>query len=411
MQNFWSDNDRAKERELKQICKEINEGKLKMTCRQIAEKLGTTTAVIKTKKHRLHLITDPRILKPKILNSTQENIKKPMVPGIELSLEEETIIKWLKKQSLTIGDISRRLNEPRGVSKEYVYLLLDGLRKKGFDVNVQKDIKQAVLNRLPEWNEKPIELEPLYRNYIKIMVISDTHLTSIHQQLTLLHTAYKLGEKENIDVCLHCGDLTDGFRHHRIPECDSFTKGLDEIINYVVEHYPRSKKFKTKIIGGRHDLSTKWAFGFDLLRHICEKRDDFSYVGDTMGTFKFKNVIIRLHHPTGGLAYAKSYRAQKHTEGMIGNMIHIIRSTGDASKLPQLVFFGHNHNSFFFPYLGSLVFSVPCLQAQTNYLEGKGLYPEIGVWIVTIHFDQKGNPLEMTPKLYLWNHLVKDHDY
>jgi len=405
---FWTRNDHEKEKELTEICKRINETGEYLSCREIAEKLGTTVLAVKSRKSTLKLLTRDVYLKH---FQKPKEPKKSMVPGIILMPEEEIIIGWLKKESLSIGDISRRLNEPKGVSKEYVYQLLDGLRKKGFDVEVQEDIKQAVLHRLPKRQEKPVDLKPLYRNYIKLGVIGDTHLTSIHQQLTLLHTAYDLAEKEGVDAILHTGDLTDGFRHYIIPECDSFTKGLDELVNYTVEHYPKSQKFKTKIIGGRHDLSTKWAFGFDLLRHICEKREDLSYVGDTMGTFHVKNINIRLYHPSGGSPFTRSYRAQRITEGMIGNMIQIIRSSGDLSSLPQLVFFGHLHLAFFFPYMGSLVFSVPALQAQTSYLEGKGLYPDIGMWIVTIHFDEKGNALKIIPELHLWNSLVKDHDY
>ena len=405
---FWKRNDHEKEKELTEICKRINETGEYLSCREIAEKLGTTVLAVKSRKSTLKLLTRDVYLKH---FQKPKEPKKPMVPGIELSSEEETVIGWLKRQPLTIGDISRRLNAPRGVSKEYVYYLLDNLRKKNFDVDVKKDTRQATLNRLPEWNEKPIKLEPLYRNHIKLLVISDTHLTSVHQQLTLLHTAYELGEREKVDVCLHCGDLTDGFRHAHIPACDSFTKGLDELVDYTVEHYPRNEKFKTKFISGRHDMSTKYAFGFDLPRAISEKRDDLSYVGDTMGTFRFKDTTVRLYHPTGGVPFSRSYRAQRVTEAMIGNMIHTIRVDGGMKNLPQLIFFGHTHIAFFFPYMGSLVFSVPCLQSQTGYLEGKGLYPDIGCWIVDINFDDKGNVLDVIPRLYLWNHLAKAHDY
>jgi len=419
MESFWKKDNCAKEKLLVEICKKMLNGELKLSIREIAEKIGTTPAGIKSKKSNLGLITDTRAANRgihikeniEIEKNPEEGKKKEIVPGIVLTQEETTIIEWLKKQPLTVGDISRRLNEPKGVSKEYVYFLVDGLRKKGFEVEVQEDIKQVVLHRTPKWDEKPIDLKPLYRNYIKLAVISDSHLTSIHQQINLLHTAYDLAEKENIDFCLHIGDLTDGYRHHTIPDCDSFTKGVDEIVNYVVDHYPKSEKFKTKIIAGRHDLSTKWAFGFDLIKAICARREDLSYVGDTIGTFRAKGVTIRLYHPTGGTPFSRSYRPQRVTEAMVGNMIQIIRTTGNIKDLPQLIFFGHLHLAFFFPYMGSLVFSVPCLQSQTSYLEGKGLYPDIGMWIVTIQFDDKGNALEITPKLYLWNHLIKSHDY
>lgn len=334
----------------------------------------------------------------------KEDIKD--IKNIE-DVEEKKLLEMLEKNPKTIGELSRILDR----SKETVFKRLESLRKRGFDIEVKKDSKLATMEKTPKKVIKPIKINSLVKNEIKIGIISDTHLTSIHQQITLLHTAYKIGEKEKIDLMLHAGDVTDGFHHYKVPEYTSFTKSVDEIEDYVVKNYPKTNKFKTKLIGGRHDLSTKVDFGHNMLRLICEKRDDLSYIGDTMATFQVKSIKIRLHHPTGGLAYSKSYRPQKVTEGMIGNFLQNLRSVNDIDSLPQIIIFGHFHQAFFFPYLGSLIFGVPALQSQTPYLEGKGLYPDIGMWVLKIFFDSRGNVLEIIPKLKLWTHLIKERDF
>lgn len=324
----------------------------------------------------------------------------------EINTQENKVLDWLKKRPYSVGELSRKLDR----SKETIIKIKDSLREKGYDVKLGEDTKQITLDKEPKKQIEPEKI-PVYRREIKFGLISDTHLTSVYQQISLLKMAYKVGEEEKIDIMLHAGDFTDGWKHFKGAEFTTFAKGVDKIIDYTIEQYPKSEKFKTRLIGGRHDMTTKTAFGFNMLRKICEKRPDLLYSGDTMGDFEFRKARIRLHHPTGGLAYAKSYRAQKVVEALVGNIIQVIRQTMDITQLPLIVGFGHTHTAFFFPYMGSLVFSIPCFQAQTPYLEGRGLYPDIGMWIIRIRFDQHKNVIEVVPKLKIWNHLIKEKDY
>lgn len=388
---------------IKKVAKLRNEGLPLVEILQVLHKDCNLPCTLEALQHKVKILKSERRI---TFSGPSRGRVAEEINRSGLSPQEEKVLEWLKKKSLSIGELSRGIDR----SKETVIKIVDVLREKGYDVKIGQDTKQVVLDREPGKQIEPEKI-PVYRREVKFGMISDTHVTSVYQQMSLLKMAYRVGEEEKIDIMLHAGDFTDGWKHFRGAEFTTFAKGVDEIIDYTVEQYPKSEKFKTRLIGGRHDMATKTSFGFNMLRRICEKRPDLSYVGDTMGDFEFRKAKIRLYHPTGGVAYARSYRPQKIVEAMVGNMIQIIRQTMDVTQLPLIVGFGHTHIAFFFPYMGSLVFSIPCFQSQTPYMEGKGLYPDIGMWIVTIKLDKDNNPIEVIPKLKLWGHLVKEKDY
>jgi len=90
-------------------------------------------------------------------------------------------------------------------------------------------------------------------------------------------------------------------------------------------------------------------------------------------------------HPDGGTPYARSYRLQK-----------IIEQLSPENK-PNILVAGHLHIEAILPmYRNVLGIQLPCFQAQTPYLARKGLYPELGAWILEFGVDDKG----MTDVLY-----------
>ena len=103
-----------------------------------------------------------------------------------LSLIESMVLGWLTREEMSIGEISRRLDR----SKETVIRVLDSLKSKGYDVELDDTSHQAVLHRSRSLKFKPLEIKDFYRRYVKIGIISDTHLCSKWQQLSLLHKAF-----------------------------------------------------------------------------------------------------------------------------------------------------------------------------------------------------------------------------
>ena len=134
--------------------------------------------------------------------------RKEKATGIRLTSHESLIHRMLRTRNMSVGEISRSVNKPMGVSKEYIYSVLQSLRDKGFSVSVDEARKEAILDKDVEARPfEALELEPLYKHKITIGAISDTHFGSKFQQPTLVQTAYQIFDECQVDFVLHLGDV------------------------------------------------------------------------------------------------------------------------------------------------------------------------------------------------------------
>lgn len=178
---------------------------------------------------------------------------------------------------------------------------------------------------------------------------------------------------------LHCGDLVEGERLYRGQEYERFLHGADAQIEFAVKNYPRRKGVCTKVIGGSHDYSFYKLAGIDVLESINRQRNDIEYLGMWGAFVEIDGIKIYLHHGTSGISYARSYKLQK-----------LIEQLAPEQK-PHMLFDGHYHVSCHIPMYRNVVgWLVPCFQAQTPYLKGKGLYPEIAGLICEVTPDENG---------------------
>lgn len=350
---------------------------------------------------------------PKELEELKTRDRREKSTGIRLSSHEAAVHQLLRKKSMTVGEISRTLNKPTGVSKEYVYKILQTLRDKGFSVSVDDARKEAVLDTDIESKQfEPLELEPLYKHKITIGTISDTHFGSEYQQPTIIETAYKIFDEEKVDFVLHMGDFVEGMGMYRGQHNEIFLHGADEQADYAIERFPFRKSYKTYIIAGSHDLSFKKLAGFDIVRNICSQRDDLVYKGEIGAhTFKIKNLTFDIIHPTGGVPYAKSYKIQKIIEGALGDIIARVRASKDLTIIPHFMLMGHLHIMNYTPHIGIDGFMVPCMQSQTPYLKAKGLMPELGIMILHVECDDDWNVNRLIIDHRKFNSYIKEKDY
>lgn len=92
-----------------------------------------------------------------------------------------------------------------------------------------------------------------------------------------------------------------------------------------------------------------------------------------------------LRHPTGGAPKARSYRPQEMVIRLFGNI-----STGRPEDVHVLCM-GHLHLALFMIYKGIAVYMVPCIVEMNEYLQGKTLVPDLGMWIAETGIDKEGN--------------------
>ncbi len=392
-ESFWKTNNFAKVKELEKIIKENPE----ITKSEIAQKMGKSVISIREAMYRYNLKM-PTVINSKYKNSN-DNFNDP----------REIILNLLRKRNHSVGELSRHIDK----SKETIIKILDDLRNRGYDVKIDETTRQVNLEKVPSKSIETYKLEPLYRNHWRFGVISDTHIGSKYQQKKILHTCYKIGEQEKIDTMFHCGDVHEGKGLYRGQDQEIFAQGIDEQLDYAINNYPYTKKFKTYMITGSHDLVFKKTAGFNIVRRLCEIRKDLIFRGDVSAEFIYKNKNIRVsvNHPSGGLSYAVSYNPQKIVENITSAVISKIRASGDVNLLPNIFLFGHYHRVMYVPYFGAHIFCSPALQMQTPYLAAKGYSPQVGMLIIQINFDDIGNITKMTYDFRDFSHLVEKNDY
>lgn len=259
----------------------------------------------------------------------------------------------------------------KDLSKVRTNDLLDVLRERGFFVS---KVPPTTSGRLFK-----ADLTKLAGDKYRFAVISCTQIGSKYQQLTHLHTFYKLCKKRGIELVLHCGDLVDGSKVYKGQEYELFLHGADEQRDYVISHYPHIPGIQTKVILGNHDESFWKTDGYNIVKAICDKRADMDYLGDYLAFLKVDGIKIGLMHGAGGVAYARSYKLQK-----------IVEQFAPEVK-PHMLFLGHYHIQCHVPaYRNCESFMMGAFQSQTPFLTRLGLSPNIGGLIVEIRVDKSG---------------------
>ena len=120
-------------------------------------------------------------------------------------------------------------------------------------------------------------------------------------------------------------------------------------------------------------------YAINIVKAICNERDDMDYLGDYLACVELDSIKIALMHGAGGNAYARSYKLQKLIEQM------------PPELKPHMLFVGHWHITNWLPmYRNVSGFSVGAFQSQTPFLTRLGLYPEIGGYIIEVRVDDAG---------------------
>jgi len=219
-------------------------------------------------------------------------------------------------------------------------------------------------------------------------LVSDTHLISKFERLDALEAMYDRFVQAGVKTVFHDGDLTDGVGVYRGQEFEQKALGQEAQIDYAIKHYPKRDGVQTIVIGGNHDLKMYERGGADPLVQIARARKDIKYIGQYAARVKMDDqVVMDMLHPMGNQAYAVSYKAQRAMNAM------------DPNDLPNILTYGHYHNSLYLNYRGIHFLQTPCFKDQSLQFEKRlGMTSNIGGWIV----DAKSNGeaiREFTPRL------------
>jgi predicted phosphodiesterase len=216
------------------------------------------------------------------------------------------------------------------------------------------------------------------RDRLRLAIVSCTHFGSKYQQLTALREFCTYADKTaKVDAFVHAGDLEDGpVKRHKNPH-EVFKHDYNAMLDYSVEALPCTRK-PWYIIGGNHDGWWIDDGGPNIIKALCEARDDCTYLGQDLGYLNFKDTVIEVFHYDSGTAYAYSYKPQKHIESL------------DASRKPHVSLIGNFHKFCALYYRNVMAIQLPSFQAQSSWMARKSLVSEVAGVILDVGLSPKG---------------------
>lgn len=312
-----------------------------------------------------------------------------------LKVSKDTVyndVRFLKENPDKLPELDKETQAGVSLTKKTLQEILT-LERKGF----------RIMRDAPPRITKLSLAEGLSGKEMRFGIVSDTHFGSQYQQLTFLHMAYDFFAEKGITTVFHCGDVVEGSgRMYAGQPFEMFLFGADKQLEYVVENYPKKKGITTYFIGGSHDYSFYKGQGFDILKSLARMRDDMVFLGYISGSVEIEGQKIMLMHPSGGCPYARSYRMQKLIEQMA------------SENKPRVLLVGHLHITEHLPFYRNVDgVQVGCFQAQTPYLAGKGLQPNIGFETLTLGVndrDIRGGLFKVQVDFYPF-FIPKENDY
>lgn len=221
---------------------------------------------------------------------------------------------------------------------------------------------------------------------IRFGLIGDTQMGSKYTQLTHLHDFYNICKNAGIRDIYHTGDITDGLKMRQGHEYELYLNSVDDMVNDVVDNYPKIDGITTHFITGNHDASLYKQVGYDIGKAIAERRSDMDYLGRDCSVVNITpNCTLEMRHPWDGTAYALSYKPQKMIEAM------------ESDSKPNILAIGHYHKAEYLFYRNVHCIQTGCFQSQTPYTRGKGIAVNMGGWIVTVVVNDDGTIAGISP--------------
>lgn len=316
------------------------------------------------------LAEDPnKILKDKILKETKN---KGQLHLIEL----------LRALDTTYAELTQAIYE---------------LELEGYEIKLQEE--HGIVNRemvAPPGDVITNHFERVSKaGSIKVGMISDNQLCNKSSRLDVLNTAYDHFEAEGITTVYHAGNIIDGYLPHInafeiVPEAGP---SIEAQIRYASKIYPQKKGITTYYVTGEchegwYARSTGLNVGKAMQRIFEENgRKDFVYTGNIEGDVELRtpNIskhsqgpILRMTHPGGGTAYAKSYKTQKWASSLQGG------------EKPQVALIGHYHKQGYFLERNIHCVLAACTSDQSIFMRKLLIPAEVGYHIAEIKIGEDG---------------------
>ncbi len=354
----------------------------------------------------------------------EEEHKDEMVEITEENLKDYA--DQLQFDTLTQECIAEDLAKSYNITKDDLFILIHELKKRGNNVVTMNTTAYKEV----EGEEEPAKVQvTLIRNFghekliddlsyeiidndekTKIMLISDTRLGSIYEQVTILNDLYLKAKQMGVKYVFLTGDVVEGLYTgvKSIYNSTLHKNGYEDQAEYVSQMFPRVEGITTYFVTGEHDLSfLKTKEKVDIGTLIASKREDMIYLGPrrrkvtfTNSERKGGNISLYLQHAKGNVPYTVSYKPQQK-----------ISSLRNEDKTDILVT-SHFAACDSFLRRGVRSYQVPTVVATTDEMKDATtpVYNTIGAWVVNLEKDKKGN-LKNTTQMWIpyYNTIIDDY--
>jgi hypothetical protein len=307
--------------------------------------------------------------------------------------EDVSILTAMRADGQSSAEIAYALRRSQKAVQTYCFEHKIGAGKKSKlpSTAVPVAVEEVLTLPRPKFGYLPLSVVDS-GDWLTYGLVGDTHLCCKEERLAELHATYDLFEREGVKEVFHAGNIVDGY----IPKINGgsvFETSIDGQCQYVIDNYPKRRGIKTYFITG-DDHEGWWQkegfnFGFylqSLCRNEDNAREDLIYIGHVEADVEIKgrrlgaSTIIKVQHPGGGSAYARSYTGQKQVEAFEGG------------EKPHILVQGHYHVSNHMRDRNVHVISLPGFQDQTIFARKKRLRMEVGGAILSF----KRNPEDGT---------------
>lgn len=222
------------------------------------------------------------------------------------------------------------------------------------------------------------------------------HNCSKYSRLDVVNALYDRFEEAGITQVFNAGNWIDG--EARFNKFDLLVHGMNQQVEYFLEHYPQRKGITTSFVAG--DDHEGWYCqreGVDIglyteMKAVKGGRDDLKYLGymesyiDLINRKTGNSSKLLVCHPGGGSSYAISYTSQKSVEAY------------DGGEKPAIALYGHYHKINYSYIRNVHAIQTGCTEDQTPFMRKKKLSAHIGGVIVEAWLDPQGAVTRCRPE-------------
>ncbi len=253
---------------------------------------------------------------------------------------------------------------------------------------VEHEVLQVGTSGAATW-----EIKSRSDNKFRFGAFGDLHAASKYARWDVREDLTRRAERFGAQAILDTGNWIDGERIFNRYDVEKV--GLDEQVRLLADRYPKTKLPTYAISGADHEGWYVRSEGIDVGRYcesiMREAGHSWTNLGFMQADIRLKNSntgvvsILRLIHPSGGSAYATSYKPQKIVEAMEGG------------EKPDVLLIGHYHKLDFGLVRNVFYVQTGCCQDLTPFLATR-TEVHVGGFLIEIEQDPKsGAIVEFTP--------------